>query len=906
MDKSAQMKVTVFDLGQALLQGQIDTNDIKDLGKVVLEKGQQGLKSWRGGTLRFKDSMASSLSEATPTSSRAAKTPQSRTPKRARSLTGAKQALMSRLIGPDGNLANAGEEDQFRLNDLPEGRRDRKRYNCRKDPWVGEVMDLLAEEVFLRNVEQPWYLAPCMEQASCQRVCFPAEFATRHKREKQGGHEQGGPSNNKGEMYEENEMNFGLPDFTQAGYSLDSTDELGWPDINVPNRLGLVQAIHRKTSIQRLCLIKPKHELPPNTGPKEVRSLVRNLTKCDHANILYLHEALEDQSHLYFMYEQYFCVTLRSALDTQWTQEDLVQIARECAAATAFAASLNLLHLSWTLDHVLIPVGRLKNPLLCKVFGFGLMGVIINDTSNSDHLCWAPECIERFHHVGPNGFLQKVEQSLKPMCDSWSLGTIVYSLVCRRTPAATEAQAQSKKWTFTLAIDDVDPEAKSLIEGLLEANPEKRLTASRVLRHEWIRRRWRPPAGANKVFEKIEDFCRSPLAKRLFGRFLARFLDAGHFLQIAESFYALDNQGTGTINLKELQLAARKAGFPQESAEVVFHWLAESHNVTDISLSRLAETLAEEVIDGRALRHAFESLDDDGSEQVTPQELYDELVALDSKITIQDVVKHVEAAELGLEDEDEEDVGTKDHAIDYNEFMQLFPVRVQRMRELKDRLQGCDDASKELCKLLEDSTPGIERWIRSMETSTLTIQDLASKVVDPRHVDTMTEAAKALRKQFGKLDEGLKAPPGPAEVQELIFKFRAGKGKSIKVLGYSSFVQDMALLDNWPLLISFESKNMKLAMMAGPGSGPESIDKWKLHEAADGAANKIHKLLAKVRLQLDEYTSFAEVMGAPEALMATVNLSGRGLPPRGGGADEDEDGDEQEAKEDGVGCCGCF
>ena len=26
----------------------------------------------------------------------------------------------------------------------------------------------------------------------------------------------------------------------------------------------------------------------------------------------------------------------------------------------------------------------------------------------------------------------------------------------------------------------------------------------------------------------------------------------------------------------------------------------------------------------------------------------------------------------------------EDHAIDYNEFMQLFPVRVQRMRELKD------------------------------------------------------------------------------------------------------------------------------------------------------------------------------------------------------------------------------
>ncbi|CAJ1342877.1 unnamed protein product, partial [Effrenium voratum] len=909
-NKAGQMKVTFFDIGQAFVRGHIDANDIKDLGKVMVEKGQQGFKSLKTvENLRsIKDSLATTFALEQTLSPKSATPKSSRTAKSARShragIASARNGVMGQLIGPDGNLAMekllGDKEDKFNLGDLPEGRRDRKRYNTRKDPWVGEVMDLLAEEVFLRNVEQPWYLAPCYEQAACQRVCFPAQFATRHKREKHGGNEEGGHSHHKGQgqdSMEESEQHFGLPDFTQAGYSLDNTDELGWPDILVPNRLGLVQAIHRKTSIQRLCLIKPKHELPPNTGPKEVRSLVRLLQKCDHANVLYLHEALEDQSHLYFMYEQYSCVTLQSVLETQWSQEDIVQIARECAAAIAFAASMNLLHLSWTLSHVLLPASRLKKPILCKVFGFGLMGVIINDTN--DHICWAPECIERYHQTGPNGFLQKVEQSLKPMCDSWSLGTIVYSLVCHRPPAVSEAQAQSKKWAFTLAIDDVDPEAKSLIEGLLDAHPEKRLTASRALRHEWVRRRWRPPAGAAQVFTKIEEFCRAPLAKRLFGRFLARFLDAGHYLQIAESFGALDNQGTGTLNLKELQLAAKRAGSSPEAADVVFHWLAAAHNVKDVSLFRFAETMAEEVIDGRALRHAFESLDDDGSEQVTPQELYDELVELDNRITIADVVKHVEAAELEL-GEDDEDIGTQDHAIDYNEFMQLFPVRVQRMRLLKDRLQNCDDTSKELCRLLADSTPAIERWLRNIETTTLTIQDLASKVVDPRHVDTMQEAAKALKKQFAKLDEGLKAAPGPADPQEMMVKYRTGKGKSLKVFGYSSFVQDMALIDNWPMLIASEGRNMKMALSAG-GTGSDSIDKWKLHEAAEQAANKIHKLLAKVRLQLEEYTSFSEVVTAPEALMAGANLSGRGLPPRMGG-DEDDD-EPREAMEDGLGLC---
>ncbi|CAE7255409.1 CPK13, partial [Symbiodinium sp. KB8] len=296
--------------------------------------------------------------------------------------------------------------------------------------------------------------------------------------------------------------------------------------------------------------------------------------------------------------------------------------------------------------------------------------------------------------------------------------------------------------TFDVQTDHypwVDPEAKSLIEGLLEPNPEKRLTASRALRHEWIRRRWRPPSGGSQVFDKIEDFCRAPLAKRLFGRFLARFLDAGHYLQIARSFYSLDNRGTGTLDLKELQLAARKSNSAPDAAEKVFDWLATSHHCSEISLSRFAETMAEEVIDGRALRHAFESLDDDGSEQVTPQELYDELKDLDSSITIEDVVKHVEAAELEIEDSEDEEENTKDHAIDYTEFMQLFPVRVERVRQLKERLLSSEDHSKELCQHLEDVTPAVERWLRSMETATLTIQDLASKIVDPRHADTMME-----------------------------------------------------------------------------------------------------------------------------------------------------------------------
>ncbi|CAJ1384992.1 unnamed protein product [Effrenium voratum] len=208
-NKAGQMKVTFFDIGQAFVRGHIDANDIKDLGKVMVEKGQQGFKSLKTvENLRsIKDSLATTFALEQTLSPKSATPKSSRTAKSARShragIASARNGVMGQLIGPDGNLAMekllGDKEDKFNLGDLPEGRRDRKRYNTRKDPWVGEVMDLLAEEVFLRNVEQPWYLAPCYEQAACQRVCFPAQFATRHKREKHGGNEEGGHSHHKGQ-----------------------------------------------------------------------------------------------------------------------------------------------------------------------------------------------------------------------------------------------------------------------------------------------------------------------------------------------------------------------------------------------------------------------------------------------------------------------------------------------------------------------------------------------------------------------------------------------------------------------------------------------------------------------------------------------------------------------------------
>lgn len=80
-------------------------------------------------------------------------------------------------------------------------------------------------------------------------------------------------------------------------------------------------------------------------------------------------------------------------------------------------------------------------------------------------------------------------------CDIWSIGVILYILLCGYPPfnGANDKQIIEAvlKGKYTLdepEWDDISEDAKDLVRKMLEYDPSKRISASDALQHTWIKK----------------------------------------------------------------------------------------------------------------------------------------------------------------------------------------------------------------------------------------------------------------------------------------------------------------------------------------------------------------------------------------------------------------------------------
>ncbi|KAG0497060.1 hypothetical protein HPP92_001751 [Vanilla planifolia] len=256
--------------------------------------------------------------------------------------------------------------------------------------------------------------------------------------------------------------------------------------------------------------------------------------------------------------------------------------------------------------------------------------------------------------------------------DVWSAGVILYILLCGVPPFWAETEKgifdailqgeidfTSAPWPF------ISPSAKDLIRKMLTKDPKKRITASQVLEHPWLKEDGeasdKPMHSA--VLSRMKQFRAMNKMKKLAMKVIAENLSEEEIKGLKQMFKNMDTDRSGTITYEELKIGLNKLGSKLSETEV-----QQLMDAADVDKNGSIDYI--EFITATMHRHklekdehlykAFQYFDKDGSGYITRDELRQTMTqyGMGDEATISEIIDDVDT--------------DKDGRINYDEFVAMM------------------------------------------------------------------------------------------------------------------------------------------------------------------------------------------------------------------------------------------
>ncbi|CAD7966006.1 unnamed protein product [Amoebophrya sp. A25] len=304
--------------------------------------------------------------------------------------------------------------------------------------------------------------------------------------------------------------------------------------------------------------------------PEEVATRVRGeceiYLNADHPNIVRLRDMYETPEVIYLVCD---CCTGGEMYDRlmsrgQYTEAGAAGATKGMLLAVSYIHNtMKIVHRDLKLQNWLYPSAQSADDEV-KLIDFGFSKVLENKKTVAvtagtvEYL--APELL---HH----------QSAVENTGDMWALGVIVFMLLGGYPPFSGKnnneiiaaIRKHEIKW-FRSRFEKVSVEAKSLVLGLLEADPSKRLTARQAIKHPWIAKLDQAESGLDEhqlngdVLNALANFQKKTAFEKATAMIMAQCLGRSEVAALEKMFVKLDVSHEGTVELHELKQALAQMG----------------------------------------------------------------------------------------------------------------------------------------------------------------------------------------------------------------------------------------------------------------------------------------------------------------------------------------------------------
>ena len=420
-------------------------------------------------------------------------------------------------------------------------------------------------------------------------------------------------------------------------------------------------------------------------GSEEEKTLINEISilkSLDHPNIIKVYEYFNSKRKLYIVSELCTGGELfdKISQDRIFNERVSAHVMKQLLSAVQFCHANGIIHRDLKPENILIESVEeaKKEYFTIKVIDFGT-----SDKYKKNKLMHkqigtpfyiAPEIL------GNQGYNEK--------CDMWSCGVIMYILLCGVPPFYGETDDQIyaavREGNYDIGgpeWDDISPEAKDLLKGLLLKNTDKRFSAEQSLNHAWFKKMKEmikikevTKENLTKVAANLKNFrANQKLQQATLAYIVHNLTKKEDTAELRKCFMEFDENGDGRLTREELIKGLNKIMTPAESLTEVNRIMGlidvDGSGFIEYEEFLRASLNKDKLLTTENLQVVFNMFDKDKSGKITPDELKN-VLGKDAKVSAEvwnQIVKDID--------------GNGDGEISFNEFKIMMNKVVEHFNQ---------------------------------------------------------------------------------------------------------------------------------------------------------------------------------------------------------------------------------